>query len=87
MNTVQEDILKVVDLWGNYIQLGGLGIMDGLKIMPNKRNLWRIEGIAGNGDLLLRGYRKRYASILPRDNQGQEYKIITRQDYKNLPVD
>lgn len=78
-NTIEQNI-------GNYIQLGGFGIIDGLVGYPRKSALYRIIGLNAAGDMLLRGYRQRRNSRLPSYNFLQEAIIMSPKEYKKFPI-
>jgi len=87
---------------GNYIQLGGKGILDGLKCQPCKMALLRIEGLKlttkkidydNNPQLddifdgvYLHWYRHKRKSILPDYNFNQTCRIFTPNEFKTCPV-
>ena len=82
-------ILKNV---GNYIRLGGNGIMDGLKQPKRKFTYLKIMGLrradvtADNQAIWIKRYRKKRAWYLPRYYWDQDFEIITPKEYKELPA-
>lgn len=70
---------------GNYIQLGGHGIVDGLKTQPTKYNSYKIMGMDGS-NMKLKQYRAKYYCILPSFNFNQSYRILTPMEFKELPI-
>ena len=85
---------------GNYIQLGGEGILDGLKSPPSKSSLlfilhlrFRNKVIEGAttledvfGGVYLHQYRCRLKRILPSCNFNQSCRIFTPKEFKTFPI-
>lgn len=90
---ITYDILR--ENKGNYIQLGGKGIIDGLRISPRKFNVLRIGDLRlgqwvklptdlYNGVYLMK-YRCRIYRTLPEINFDQCCRIYTLKEYRKLP--
>lgn len=86
MKTIQDNIKEIVENIGSYIQLGGLGIYDGLKDKPTKSDSYKIVGFNDDGDLILHGFKKRSNSRLPSFNFRQTYRIIGHEQFKTLTI-
>ena len=69
---------------GNFVILGGMGIMDGLKSTPCKHSAHKIVNITDEG-MTVRSYRRRVNQILPRHNFGQEAMTYTPAEVKQFP--
>jgi len=86
MGTIQDDIKLIEQRKGQYIRLGGLGIMDGLKLQKSKRQFHQIMDYdAGTRSLIIRRYRARRHSYVPYHNQYQFYEIINKKEFLQLP--
>jgi hypothetical protein len=70
---------------GNYIILGGKGILDGLKCRPTKFEACLIIKIAED-KMTVKQYRKRITSILPYWNFDQEAITYSPKEYKKFPT-
>jgi len=70
---------------GNYVQLGGFGILDGLKFDPTKTNTMKILGVDPEG-VLLKAYRAKYPGRLPAHKLSQPIRLYTYKEWKNFPV-
>ena len=83
----EQTILKNI---GNYIRLGGNGIMDGLKQPKNKYAFLKIMGLrradvtAEDQAVWIKRYRMKKSWYLPRYHWNQDYEIITPKEYKQL---
>uniref|UniRef100_A0A6H1ZRW5 Uncharacterized protein n=1 Tax=viral metagenome TaxID=1070528 RepID=A0A6H1ZRW5_9ZZZZ len=86
MKTIQDNIKEIAENTENYIQLGGLGIYDGLKDKPTKSDSYKIVGFNADGDLILHGFKKRSNSRLPSFNFRQTYRIVSRKQFKTLTI-
>jgi len=82
--TVQQDIKKIEQHAGDYILLGGMGLMNGLAYAC-KYDAHKIIGVDDDG-LVLQRYGRRKRSILPWHNMEQQYRIISKAEYKGLPT-
>lgn len=76
---------------GEYIQFGGNGIIDGLKLAPDKMLLWRIEElkIGEKGDVegvSLHGYRRKKNNWLPIWRFNQTCRIFSKKEWSQLPI-
>jgi hypothetical protein len=69
---------------GNYIAFGGLGIVDGLKLMRDRSWLYKIISIDDDG-LHCKRYGRRKGNVLPPYNFNQGCIIVTQADYKLIP--
>jgi hypothetical protein len=86
---ITRDILEA-HKW-DYIQLGGHGILNGLKSKPCKNKLYKIEDVEVSGNdnfetLYLRQYRCTNRRILPAYSWNQACRIFTKKEYKHLPI-
>jgi hypothetical protein len=70
---------------GNYIILGGKGILDGLKCCPTKFEACLIIRIAED-EMTVRQYRRRNYSILPSWNFDQAAITYSPKEYKKFPA-
>ena len=84
--TIQDNIKEIAENTGNYIQLGGLGIYDGLKDKPTKSECYKIIGFNDDGDLIIHRHGKRSNSCLPSFNFKQTYRIIGSKQFKTLQI-
>lgn len=82
--TVENSIDEITANIGNYIVLGGMGIMNGLNHVC-KYSAHKILGLDSSHNLQLKQYRARVTSILPAYNFNQEFKIISKKEFANLP--
>jgi len=82
---VQFHITEIKENVGNYLLLGGKGIMDGLAFDPCKFACYKILD-ADNTKITVKGYGSHHASILPSCNYDQEFKIISKKEFAKLPV-
>ena len=73
---------NIDNMKGQYIRLGGHGIMDGLLCLPYKRQFYKIVKL-DKGGLILRPYKGRSLKVLPFRNWGQACEIIPH--LKGLP--
>ena len=74
---------------GEYIQLGGMGILDGFKDAPDKISLYRIEEITTEDNFtkcMMHGYRKRRKEYLPETSFRQGCRIFTEKEWKDMPI-
>lgn len=90
MGTVGEDYEFILANKGNYIRFGGNGIIDGLKEPPTKNECYEIiRDEAGSAEqangLVLRKFGCKNFSLLPVFNFRQEFEIIEKKAFKDLP--
>ena len=83
-NIITFDILKSHK--GEYIQLGGRGILNGLNFSPSKFEVWKICDQCIPTGIYMKKYRCRKYQILPSDNFDQQCKIYTLEEYRKMPV-
>ena len=73
---------------GNYILLGGQGIVDGLKRVNNYKEYLKIIKLEhdddGDLEMYVRKYRKHDLVYLPEFSWDQEYVIISPKEYRGL---
>ena len=69
---------------GDYLKLGGHGIMDGMKSPATKTSVHKIIAVAENGDIILRNYRAKKNCVLPVYSQNQEWGIIRKNLFRTL---
>jgi len=83
---LKDDLDYIVSHYkGDYIQLGGRGILDGIKLAPCKMGVYKIIGMDDDGGLIVKAYRARGCLVIPQYNQDQQYQIITSKDWRKLP--
>jgi hypothetical protein len=68
---------------GMFAQFGGMGILDGLKDAPTKRNLYRITFVQPDG-IYLHEAGKKNLRFLPVSSFLQEVAIYTKEEYGSL---
>ncbi len=92
-NTITYDILESHK--GEYIQLGGRGILNGLKFSPSKFEVWKICDLsienkntenAFSTGVYLRKYRCRKSMLLPSYHFDQQCRVYTSKEYGEMPV-
>ena len=82
----QEVINNIEPYKGMYIRFSGTGILNRLAIPRTKYHFYRIIGLHGKDNLLLKGFRARKNSILVRVNAyRQKCEVITKKEWKQLP--
>ena len=69
---------------GHYLQLGGFGILDGFKYKSCKANCWKILAVDEQGNIRLRAYCRKKASILPFNKLNQAARLLSLKEFKNL---
>lgn len=69
---------------GNYVILGGMGILDGLSLIPCQHSAYKIVNITEDGMTVV-SYGKRKNKFLPRHNFCQEAMTYTLEMVKTMP--
>ena len=82
-DSVQSEIIN--QHIGDYIKLGGMGIMDGLKYSKDRNHLYKIISVDDEG-MHVKRYRARRGNVLPTYNFNQACQIISQEEYKNVPI-
>jgi len=81
-DSVQSEIIN--QHIGDYIILGGMGLIDGLKGSHTKYNASRIVKLDNDG-MHVRQYNRRNNCYLPHYNFNQSCLILSAREYKKLP--
>jgi hypothetical protein len=75
---------------GDYIQFGGLGIIDGIKLAPDKLTLYRIEGSKIEEGLYmgvkLHRYRAKKGEWVSRHSFKQACRVFTKKEWEAMPI-
>ena len=78
---ITEQIIK--QNIGNFIRLGGHGILDGLKQTPAKCQYYKLLEVCPT-HINLKAFRKQIGYVLNHHNWNQEYEIISPKQYKQI---
>lgn len=79
------DINDIQTHIGDYIRLGGFGIIDGMGVYKSKADFYKIIR-ADDERVVMRRYRARNNIYLPQYRYNQRYEIITPKTFKSLPT-
>lgn len=80
-----KELIPVIDQHiGEYILLGGLGLLDGMK-NPDKASVVKIVGFYDNAPHF-KQYRRRIPVYIPERYWEQEFRFVSKKEYKKLPV-
>lgn len=94
MNEYSEITIELMEKHkGEYVQFGGNGIIDGLKLAPDKLTLWRIEDFQRDGDgiiigVFLHGYRakRKRRNWMPIWRFNQAIRVFTKKEWQDMPI-
>lgn len=70
---------------GKYLQLGGKGLIDGMKCKPTKFSTYTILEVLDDR-IRVRKYRKKNTGYIPHFHFDQEAIVWEYKEYKNFPV-
>lgn len=71
---------------GDYIALAGYGIMDGIRSVVSKYDVYKVHGNTTKDKLVIRAYRGRTNLILGYDSYDQKIALYSREEFNSLEI-
>lgn len=68
------------------IVLGGKGLMDGIKTLETKNDTFKVYYIRKDGQIVIKSYRGKKPLIVGAYAYDQQVALLTKKEFKNLPV-
>lgn len=70
----------------NFVAFAGYGIVDGIKSIRSKQDVYKVVDITSEGILKVRAYRGRKNLVLGANSYDQKLALLDEKEYKNLTI-